>query len=67
MIVFVNKKEFNVCDNCTLAVLLSDIEAVKTFGIAVAVNNEVVPAARWNDYYLKQNDSILIIKAAKGG
>jgi len=36
-------------------------------GLAVAVNQEVVPKSKWDDFQLKENDDILIIKATQGG
>jgi sulfur carrier protein len=36
-------------------------------GIAVAVNNSIVPQPSWPDTLLKDKDSILIITATQGG
>lgn len=36
-------------------------------GIAVAVNNNVVPKQDWNEHQIVEGDKILIIKAAAGG
>ncbi len=36
-------------------------------GIAVAVNNRMVPRAEWDSYTLNEGDRILIIKAVCGG
>jgi len=36
-------------------------------GIAVAVNETVIPKTEWEKFSLKENDSILIIKATQGG
>ncbi|MFP3596265.1 sulfur carrier protein ThiS [Chryseobacterium sp. SIMBA_029] len=36
-------------------------------GIAVAVNNSIVPQPSWPDTLLKNKDSILIITATQGG
>lgn len=36
-------------------------------GVAVAVNNNVVPKNEWQNFPMKENDSILIIKATQGG
>ncbi|MDV7696413.1 sulfur carrier protein ThiS [Chryseobacterium soli] len=36
-------------------------------GIAVAVNNSIVPKPSWPDTLLKDKDSILIITATQGG
>ncbi|KFF14551.1 thiamine biosynthesis protein ThiS [Chryseobacterium soli] len=36
-------------------------------GIAVALNNSIVPQPSWPDTLLKDKDSILIITATQGG
>ena len=36
-------------------------------GIAVAVNNRMVPRAEWDSYTLNEGDRILIIKPVCGG
>lgn len=36
-------------------------------GIAVAVNNRMVPRTEWDSYILQDGDKILIIKAVCGG
>ncbi len=39
----------------------------KQKGIAVAVNETVVPKAQWDNYELQHNDNVLVIKATQGG
>lgn len=47
---------------------LLDIEvSQKQKGIAVAVNNTVIPKSDWNSYHLNPNDQVLIISATQGG
>lgn len=36
-------------------------------GVAVAVNNRIVPKTEWASYVLKEDDQVTIIKAAFGG
>ena len=36
-------------------------------GIAVAVNETVIPKKEWEDHILKPYDSVLVIKATQGG
>jgi len=36
-------------------------------GIAVAVNETVIPKAQWDSYELSNNDTVLVIKASQGG
>jgi len=39
----------------------------KQKGIAIAINNSVVPKTEWETKTISNNDSILIIKATQGG
>ncbi len=36
-------------------------------GIAVAVNNRIIPRTQWEHYILNKNDDLIIIKAVCGG
>lgn len=36
-------------------------------GIAVAINNEILPKQSWSSYQVRDNDNILIITATQGG
>jgi sulfur carrier protein len=47
---------------------LLDIEIPKKQnGIAVAINNTVIPKSNWNSHNLNETDDILIISATQGG
>jgi len=50
-----------------LAQLLEKESIAEKTGIAVAVNNQVVPKTAWANFELKDNDKILVIKASQGG
>ncbi|MDX6183497.1 sulfur carrier protein ThiS [Flavobacterium sp. Fl-77] len=39
----------------------------KQTGIAVAINNTVVPKINWNQHLVQETDEILIISATQGG
>ena len=39
----------------------------KQNGIAVAINNSVIPKINWNSHSIQQTDEILIISATQGG
>ena len=47
--------------------LFSQEQDLPTTGIAIAVNNRMVPRSEWDSYTLREGDSILIIKAVCGG
>lgn len=47
--------------------LLNDMVGEKQKGIAVAINNTVVPRTAWSQCFISERDSVLIIKATQGG
>lgn len=64
--VFVNESKIEVEEHITIQQLLHKTNT-SINGIAIAVNNEVVPKNNWNSKQIVSNDSILIIKATQGG
>ncbi|AYN06283.1 MULTISPECIES: sulfur carrier protein ThiS [unclassified Flavobacterium] len=59
-------KQFNT-ETLSVQALL-DLEIPnKQNGIAVAVNNTVVPKLNWNEFHVQETDEILIISATQGG
>jgi sulfur carrier protein len=67
MHVLVNNEQQETTPNIALAQLLSELKIVTRKGVAVAVNEEVVPRTDWNSITLKENDNIMIITATQGG
>ena len=47
--------------------LFSQEQDLPATGIAIAVNNRMVPRSEWDSHTLHEDDSILIIKAVCGG
>lgn len=66
MKISVNNKETEMANGSTLVDLAAQLE-LPAQGVAIAVNNKMVPRTQWNDTILNENDSLVIIKAACGG
>lgn len=64
--VMVNESPMEIAEEATIHSLLPKMNA-NTDGIAVAINNSIVPRKEWEHHSIKQNDNILIIKATQGG
>ena len=47
--------------------LFSQEQNLPITGIAIAVNNRMIPRAEWDSFALNEGDNILIIKAVCGG
>lgn len=65
MKVSVNNKEVET-GATTLSQLTEEL-SLPAQGIAVAVNNRMIPRAEWTNYALSEGMSVVIIKAACGG
>ena len=61
----VNDKEVET--RATNLSLFSQEQNLPVTGIAIAVNNRMIPRTEWDSYALNEGDNILIIKAVCGG
>ncbi len=66
-IVFVNNESCLLEADSSLTIALEQNGIQSQKGIAVAVNNTVVPKTEWQNKILNENDKITIIKATQGG
>lgn len=66
MKVQVNNKEVELTDDSTLIELTKQLE-LPAVGIAIAVNNQMIPRTEWDGFALHESDNLVIIKAACGG
>ncbi|KAB1229973.1 sulfur carrier protein ThiS [Chryseobacterium viscerum] len=60
------RKTFDVLPETLEALLAIELPGKKK-GIAVALNNRIIPLPVWAETILNNNDSILIITATQGG
>lgn len=67
MKIVVNGVEREVISGICLEELLRELDLQAKAGIAVAVNEAVVPAKDWSTHILRAQDSVLIIQATQGG
>lgn len=65
MKVQVNSKEVET--TTTTITQLTDELQLPTKGVAIAVNNQMIPRTQWDEFSLQENDCIVIIQAACGG
>lgn len=66
MKILVNNKETELTQGNTLADVARQLE-LPAQGVAIALNNRMVPRAQWAEQTVKDGDSLVIIKAACGG
>ncbi len=54
-------------DQLTVAELLDRLDITPKKGVAVAVNNAVVPRSQWGEQAVADGDAVEIIRATQGG
>ncbi|MBI2722747.1 MAG: sulfur carrier protein ThiS [Bacteroidetes bacterium] len=59
--------EIKIISNGSLNSLITQLLGEKTKGIAVAVNQTIIPKQHWENTSLKEKDNVMIIKATQGG
>ena len=60
MKVQVNNKEVEITPDSTLTQLTAQLE-LPVQGIAIAVNNKMIPRTEWEGFILHENDNLVII------
>lgn len=66
MNVVVNGEARELSDGATVAVLVDELGRSPK-GMAVAVNEEVVPRSTWSDVELRGGDRVEVLTASQGG
>jgi sulfur carrier protein len=67
MDIFINGQATQMPDNSTVPDVLQHLGQTQKGGIAVAVNDVVVPKSQWSKAHITDGDKVLIIQASQGG
>lgn len=67
MNIYINNKQQEVPTHAKISDALAALSIVSQKGIAVAINNNVIPKAEWDSHLLQADDNITLIKATQGG
>lgn len=62
----VNNQEKTLEDSTSVLQLATELQ-LPVQGVAIAVNNRMIPRIEWENIHLNENDNVVIIKAACGG
>lgn len=65
--VTINRESFMLPESGTLAEVLSVLQISRPDGIAIAVNDNVIPKGEWDGYRLQSEDKVFVIRATQGG
>ncbi len=67
MHVFLNNKPVSIIKEIPIQSFLTEIKIFDLEGMAIAINETVIPKTEWENFLLKDNDAVLLIKATAGG
>lgn len=67
MEILLNDQIMLVHESCSVSELMATLQLDSTKGIAVAINNKVIPRVLWSQQNFEKGDKVLIIKATQGG
>ncbi|HVU95107.1 MAG TPA: sulfur carrier protein ThiS [Puia sp.] len=65
--VSINQQKFQFPENGCLADVLPLLQIVQSDGIAIAVNEAVIPRSQWAGWRLREADRVFVIRATQGG
>ena len=67
MNIIINEKPYRMQAGATISDALNEAQIENRFGVAVAVNNVVMPKTEWDKITLNPDDQVTIINAIFGG
>ena len=67
MTVLLNNENYEIKDDTSILEFLNGLSQISLKGLAIAINNEVVPKTEWVSFILTENDKITLIRATQGG
>jgi len=67
MQITVNQKEYSLQESCSVEQMLAAVLKTEARGIAVAINQNIVPKTNWRVHTLRHGDQVILIKATQGG
>jgi sulfur carrier protein len=65
--VSINQKGYSIPETGTLVDVLALLQIVQADGIAIALNEEVIPRGEWAEHVLRPRDRVFVIRATQGG
>jgi sulfur carrier protein len=65
--VTINRESFVLPEGGLLSDVLPLLDIRRPDGIAIAVNDNVIPKGEWQQFRLKAEDKVFVIRATQGG
>jgi len=63
----INNQNYEFDEQTSLEKAIDTLELEETKGIALALNEEIIPRSKWNETILRNEDKIIVIGAVAGG
>ncbi len=67
MVLFINNQKKEFSDRLSIVQLVQNLQLQSGRGLALAVNDQVVPKSEWETFSLNELDKVTIIRATQGG
>ena len=67
MQITINDESYTFDENISLENAVESLDLKETNGIALALNEEIIPKSNWQNTILNEEDKIIIIGAVAGG
>jgi sulfur carrier protein len=65
--VSINQKIYSIPETGTLADVLPLLQILQADGVAIALNEVVIPRGEWRERVLGAGDRVFVIRATQGG
>jgi sulfur carrier protein len=65
--VSINQQKYAISEEGTLADVLPLLEIRQADGIAIALNEVVIPRGQWGAHVMRPGDRVFVIRATQGG
>ncbi|SUT97289.1 thiamine biosynthesis protein [Actinobacillus lignieresii] len=66
MQIFINNQPFDVAENTSIQTALA-LSQANLQGVAVALNQQIIPKSEWQNYLLQEGAKLTVFKAIAGG
>lgn len=67
MEITINQQNYSVSEDCSVEQLIGFVLNKPATGMAIAVNQTIVPNSDWDTHLLHPGDHVILIKATQGG
>jgi sulfur carrier protein len=63
----INDQKYQLESGLSVARVVTELLNVELSGMAIAINDKIIPRTLWEETEMQDADKMLIIKASKGG